>query len=119
VMSGVVPPTLDELRRVRRCTSGTRLWTCYAGRAGTRIRSAAPHRRLTRARAAADREGATIDSAPPNQIVKPRGPFAETLSIRPRSGSNPRLPVPLTVILDSTDLLSARAQESIHTFLAG
>jgi hypothetical protein len=73
-MSGPVPPTVDELRHVRRRTSGTRLWTCYAGRAGTRIRSAAPHRRLTSARAAADRAGAhpTIGSAPPDQIVKPR-----------------------------------------------
>src|SRR5260370_20799617 len=31
------------LRRVRRRTSGTRLWTCDAGRAGTRIRSEALH----------------------------------------------------------------------------
>jgi hypothetical protein len=38
-----------------------------------------------------------------NRIVKPRGLFAETLSIRPRSGSNPRLPVQLTFILDSNE----------------
>jgi hypothetical protein len=33
------------LRRVRRHISITRLWTCYAGRAGTRIRSEVLHQR--------------------------------------------------------------------------
>jgi hypothetical protein len=41
----------------------------------------------------------TIASASPNRILKPRGLFVETLSIRPRSGSNPRLSVQLTFIL--------------------
>jgi hypothetical protein len=36
----------------------------------------------------------TIAAASPNQILKPTGCFAETLSIRPRSGSNPGLPCP-------------------------
>src|SRR5271166_1141127 len=40
------PPMVDALRRVRRRTSGTLLWTCGAGRAGTRIRSEALHQRL-------------------------------------------------------------------------
>ena len=57
-MSGVVPPTVDVLRRVRLRRSGTRLWTCCAGRAGTRIRSEALHRILTIGRPAADRAGA-------------------------------------------------------------
>ena len=35
---------------------------------------------------------ATIPSALPHQIVKTRGLFAEARSIRPRNGSNPRLP---------------------------
>jgi hypothetical protein len=43
VMSGVPPPMVDALRRVRGCLSGTRLWTCCAGRAGTRMRSEALH----------------------------------------------------------------------------
>jgi hypothetical protein len=33
-------------------------------------------------------------SSSPNLIVKPRGLFAETLSIRPRSGSKPTLTSP-------------------------
>src|SRR5271165_5778044 len=58
VISGVPPPMVDALRRVRRRRSGTRLWTCCAGRAGTRIRLEAPHRILTIGRPAADRAGA-------------------------------------------------------------
>src|SRR5271166_3387141 len=58
VISGVPPPMVDALRRVRRRRSGTRLWTCCAGRAGTRIRSEALHRILTIGRPAADRAGA-------------------------------------------------------------
>src|SRR5271165_1536810 len=57
-MSGVAPPTVDALRRVRRRTSGTHQWTFDAGRAGTRIRSEALHRMLTIGRPAADRAGA-------------------------------------------------------------
>src|SRR5271165_2485175 len=38
---------VDALRRVRLRRSETRLWTCCAGRAGTRIRSEALHRILT------------------------------------------------------------------------
>ena len=38
----------------------------------------------------------TIPSASPHQIVKPSGLFAEARSIRPRNGSNPRLPGPRT-----------------------
>jgi hypothetical protein len=49
---------VDALGRVRRRTSGTRLWTCCAGRAGTRIRSEALHQRLTIGHPAADRAGA-------------------------------------------------------------
>src|SRR5271165_2492284 len=45
-VSVAVPPMVDTLRRVRRCTSGTRLWTCDAGRARKRIRSEALHQRL-------------------------------------------------------------------------
>src|SRR5580704_1995668 len=43
-MSGVAPPTVDALRRVRRRTPGTDLWTCDAGRAGNAhtIRGVAP-----------------------------------------------------------------------------
>ena len=52
------PPTVDALGRVRRRTSETRLWTCDAGRAGTRIRSEALHQSLTIGRPAADRAGA-------------------------------------------------------------
>jgi len=97
-MSGVAPPTVDALRRVRRRTSGTHLWTWDAGRAGTRIRSEALHRMSTIGRPAADRAGAR----PYHRIAiicetVNQGLFAETLSIRPRSGSNPRLPLPLTV----------------------
>ena len=80
---------IDALRRVRRRRSGTRLWTCCAGRAGTRIRSEALHRILTSGRPAADRAWErvpTIPSASPHQIVKPRGLFAEAGSIRPRNG---------------------------------
>src|SRR5271165_6874182 len=94
VMSGVAPPTVDALRRVRRRTSGTHLWTCDAGRAATRIRSEALHR--TGGRSAADRAERvrervpSIATASPQQIVEP-------------SGSNPRLPLPLTVILNSSD----------------
>jgi hypothetical protein len=58
VMSGVPPPAVDALRRVRRRLSGTRLWTCCAGRAGARIRSEALHRMLTIGRPAAHRAGA-------------------------------------------------------------
>src|SRR5271165_5751568 len=36
----------------------------------------------------------TIPSASPHQTVKPRGLFAEARSIRPRNGSNSRLPGP-------------------------
>jgi hypothetical protein len=46
------------LGRVRRGTAGTRLWTCRAGRAGTRIRSKALHQSLTIGGLAADRAGA-------------------------------------------------------------
>jgi hypothetical protein len=83
------PPMVDVLGRVRRRTSGTLLWTCCAGcagcagRAGTRMRSEALHRRLTIGRLAADRAGARALRL-----------IAETLSIRPRSGSNPRLTCP-------------------------
>jgi hypothetical protein len=49
---------VDALGRVRRRTTGTRLWTCGAGRGGTRIRSAALHPTLTIGRLAADRAGA-------------------------------------------------------------
>ena len=49
---------VDALGRVRRRTSGTRLWTCGAGRAGTCMRSEALHQRLTIGRLAADRAGA-------------------------------------------------------------
>ena len=52
------PPMVDALRRVRLGRSGTRLWTCCAGRAGTRIRSEALHRILTIGRPAAARAGA-------------------------------------------------------------
>ena len=52
------PPMVDALRSVRLGRSGTRLWTCCAGRAGTRIRSTALHRILTSGRPAADRAGA-------------------------------------------------------------
>src|SRR5271165_6400790 len=52
------PPMVDALRRVRLRRSGTRLWACCAGRAGTRIRSEALHRILTIGRPAADRAGA-------------------------------------------------------------
>jgi hypothetical protein len=58
VMSGVPPPMVDALRRVRGCLSGTRLWTCCAGRAGTRMRSEALHRMLTIGRSAAHHAGA-------------------------------------------------------------
>ena len=55
----VYPPQMvDALRRVRRRTSGTLLWTCGAGRAGTCIRSEALHQSLTIGRLAADRAGA-------------------------------------------------------------
>ena len=47
VMSGVPPPMVEALRRVRRRLRGTRLWTCCAGRAGTRIRSEALQRMLS------------------------------------------------------------------------
>src|SRR3974390_1272057 len=46
-MSGTPPPMVDALQRGRRRRPGTRLWTCCAGRAGTRIRSEALHRILT------------------------------------------------------------------------
>ena len=49
---------VDALRRVRGWLSGTRLWTCCAGRAGTRMRSEALHRMLTIGRPAAHRAGA-------------------------------------------------------------
>jgi hypothetical protein len=49
---------VDELGRVRRRTTETPLWTCGAGRAGTRIRSEALHQTLTIGRLAADRAGA-------------------------------------------------------------
>ena len=58
VVSAVPPPMVDALRRVRRRRSGTRLWTCCAGRAGPCIRSEALHRVLTFGRLAADRAGA-------------------------------------------------------------
>jgi len=58
VMSGVPPPMVEALRRVRRRMCETRLWTCCAGRAGTRIRSEAPHRMLTIGRLAAHHAGA-------------------------------------------------------------
>jgi hypothetical protein len=58
VMSGVPPPMVEALGRVRGRRSGTRLWTCCAGRAGTRIRSEAPHQSLTIGRLAAARAGA-------------------------------------------------------------
>ena len=60
VMSGVPPPMVDAFRRVRRRMSGTRLWTCCAGRAGTRIRSEVLHRVLAIGRPAADRAGARL-----------------------------------------------------------
>src|SRR5271166_4478640 len=88
-MSGVAPPTIDALRRVRRLASGTHLWTCDAERTGTRIRSEALHRMLTRRRPAADRAGA-----------------------RP----NPRLPLPLTVILNSSDADYKRRAKICPTF---
>jgi len=102
LISGAAPLIACAFRRVRRRTSTDAFQTCDAGRAGVHLPSETLHRtspadvlpRIARERVP------TIGSAPPNQIVKPRGPFAETLSIRPRSGSNPRLPVPLTVILD-------------------
>src|SRR3984893_18424922 len=47
VVSAEPPPMVDALRLVRRPSSGTRLWTCCAGRAGTCIRSEALHRVLT------------------------------------------------------------------------
>jgi hypothetical protein len=52
------PLMVDAFGRVRRRTSGTRLWTCCAGRAGTRIRSEALHQSLTIGRLAADPAGA-------------------------------------------------------------
>jgi hypothetical protein len=58
VMAGVPPPMVEALRRVRRRMSGTPLWTCCAGRAGTCIRSEALHRVLTIRRPVADRSGA-------------------------------------------------------------
>src|SRR5271165_4467598 len=58
VVSAAPPPMVDALRRVRRRRSGTRLWTCRAGRAGTCIRSEALHRVLTFGRLAAARAGA-------------------------------------------------------------
>ena len=68
VMSGVPPPIVDALGRVRRRTSGTRLWTCGAG---TRIRSAALHQSLTIGGLAADRAGARpfapIQTCPANR----------------------------------------------------
>jgi len=42
VMSGVVPPTVDQLRRVRRRTSGTRLWLLRTRRNADTISGAAP-----------------------------------------------------------------------------
>ncbi len=93
-------PMVDALRRVRRRRSGTRLWTCCAGRAGTRIRSEALHRILTIGRPAADRAGARpyhpIGIAIICETVH-QGLFAEARSIRPRNGSNPRLPRPTNV----------------------
>ena len=58
VMSGVPPPMVEALRRVRRRLCGTRLWTCCAGRAGTRIRSEALQRMLSIGRPVAHRAGA-------------------------------------------------------------
>ena len=58
VISGVPPPMVEALRRVRRCTCGTRRWTCCAGRAGTLRRSEALHRMLPIGRPAAHRAGA-------------------------------------------------------------
>ena len=75
------PPMVDALRRVRRRTSGTRLWTCDAGRAGTRIRSEALLQRLLSdvlRRIARERVPPS-----PKLVVKPRGLLAETLCIRP------------------------------------
>ncbi len=99
------PPMVDALRHVRLRRSGTRLWTCCAGRAGTRIRSEALHRILTIGRLAADRAGARpyhpIGIASSDRQTQ--GLFAEAQSIRPRNGSNPRLPVQLTIILDSSE----------------
>src|SRR5208282_4234206 len=60
VVSVVPPSMVDTLRRVRRCRSGTHLWTCCAGRAGACIRSEALHRVLTIGRPAADRSGAHL-----------------------------------------------------------
>ena len=94
------PPMVDALRRVRRRRSGTRLWTCCAGRAGTRIRSEAPHRILTIGRPAADRAGARPYHPIGIVIICEtvhQGLSAEARSIRPRNGSNPRLPGPTNI----------------------
>ena len=64
VMFGVPPRMVEALRRVRRRLCGTGLWTCCVGRAGTRIRSEAPHRMLTIGRLAADQAGARPYIAP-------------------------------------------------------
>src|SRR5271165_4214147 len=75
-VSGAAPPMVDTLRRVRRCTSGTRLWTCDAGRARTRIRSEALHQRLPSdvlPRIARER----VPTAPPAPNAKRRTPHAE------------------------------------------
>lgn len=92
VMSGVPPRMEDALWRVRDRMSGTLLWTCCAGRAGTRIRSGALQRMLpSDVLTRLARRVPTIGSASSDEIVKSTGLFAETLSIRPRSGSNPGL----------------------------
>jgi hypothetical protein len=108
------PPMVDALGRVRHRTSETPLWTCGAGRAGTRIRSKALHQRLTIGRLAADRAGARPYHRLTKLIVKPRGLFAETLSTRPpqRLPSKTNFFQP-TVILDSSAGLCGWSQPFI------
>ncbi len=102
---GNPPPMVDALRRVRLRRSGTRLWTCCAGRAGTRIRSEALHRILTIGRPAADRAGA-----------RPYHPIGIASSDRQTQASSLKrglydqatapiqdYPVQLTIILDSSE----------------
>ena len=116
------PPMVDALRRVRRRRrrrSGTRLWTCCAGRAGTWIRSEALHRILTIGRPAADRAGARpYPSASPHQsanlMFRGAGPLEPRWSHR-RLNSQLRtetwpahiLPKPLLPLLPSVQIFLA------------
>jgi hypothetical protein len=87
VISGVPPPMVVALRRVRRHLSGTPLWMCCAGRAGNADTPSGAAPEVTSGGQVAVRASLAL----PNQILKPTGCFAETLSIRPRSGSHPAI----------------------------